>query len=127
MEKPVIGKNTYRKWIFFALAVLLVVAAFIIWQCKKQETKYSMIQTVIEELPDYQDEMESWGYRVSVLQKMTGEPENAGLMRYYLESAGPVLILEDQDGGMYCFYYGFDQYISERTYEEDMMLFLAGQ
>lgn len=127
MEKPVIGKSTCRKWIFPVLTVLLLAAAFIIWQHKEQDTGYSMIQAVIEELPDYQDEMESWGYRVSVLPKMTGEPENAGLMRYYLESVGPVLILDDQDGGMYCFYYGFDQYISERTYEEDMMLFPASQ
>jgi len=53
---------------------------------------------------------------------MTGEPDNAGLMRYYWKSAGPVLILEDQYGGMYCFYVGFDQYISESTYIENMML-----
>ena len=53
---------------------------------------------------------------------MTGEPDNPGLMRYYWKSAGPVLILEDQDGGMYCFYVGFDQYISESTYIENMML-----
>lgn len=48
-------------------------------------------------------------------------------MRYYWKSVGPVLILEDQDGGMYCFYYGFDQYISERAYIENMMLFPASQ
>ena len=56
---------------------------------------------------------------------MTGEPDNVGLMRYYWKSAGPVLILEDQDGGMYCFYVGFDQYISESTYIENMMLALS--
>ena len=53
---------------------------------------------------------------------MTGEPDNAGLMRYYWKSVGPVLILENQDGGMYCFHVGFDQYISESTYIENMML-----
>lgn len=127
MEKSVIGKSTWKKWIFPVLTILLLAAAFIIWQRKKQETEYSMIQAVTRELSDYQEEMESWGYRVSVLPKMTGEPENAGLMRYYLESVGPVLILEDSDGGMYCFYYGFDQYISERAYEENMMLLPAGQ
>ena len=40
------------------------------------------MQAVIEKLPDYQNEIESWGYQVSVLSKMTGEPEHAGLMRY---------------------------------------------
>ena len=63
-----------------------------------------MIQAIIEELPDYQYELESGGYRVSVLPKMTRESDNAGLMRYYWKSAGPVLILEEQNGGMYCFY-----------------------
>ena len=121
------GKGAYRRWVFPVLAVLLLAIIFIVWQRKRQETGYSIIQAVIEEIPDYQDDIESWGYRVSVLLKMTGEPDNAGLMRYYLESAGPVLILEDQDGGMYCFYHGFDQYISERTCKENMMLILASQ
>ena len=110
------------------MTVLLSAAAvFMIWQYKKQETEYSIIQAVIEELPDYQNEIENWGYRVSVLPKMTGEPDNAGFMRYYWKSVGPVLILEDQDGGMYCFYYGFDQYIGERTCKENMMLSPVGQ
>lgn len=120
-------KSAYRKWIFPVLVVFLLVVTFIIRKYKKYETEYSIMQAVIEKLPDYQNEIESWGYQVSVLSKMTGEPEHAGLMRYYLESAGPVLILEDQDGGMYCFYYGFDQYISEETYTENMQLFPISQ
>ena len=28
---------------------------------------------------------------------------------------------------LYCFYYGFDQYISERTYKENMMLISVSQ
>ena len=122
MEKPITGKSVCRKWIFSILVVLLLIAVLIIWQCKKQETEYFIIQAIIEELPHYQSEIESWGYEVSVLPKMTEEPDNAGLMRYYWKSAGPVLILEDQDGGMYCFYVGFDQYISESTYIEYMMV-----
>ena len=100
MEKPIIGKSVCRKWIFPILAALLLIAIFIIWQHKKQETEHSIIQAIIEELPNYQSEIESWGYKVSVLPKMTGEPDNAGLMRYYWKSVGPVLILENQDGGM---------------------------
>lgn len=122
MEKPITGKSVCRKWIFPVLAVLLLIAVLILWQYKKQETAYSIIQAIIEELPNYQSEIESWGYEVSVLPKMTREPDNAGLMRYYWKSVGPVLILENQDGGMYCFYVGFDQYISESTYIENMML-----
>ena len=120
-------KQTCRKCTFSVLAAVLLAVVFLGCQRRQQETGYTVIQAIMEGLPDYQDEIESWGYRVSVLPKMTEEPDNAGLMRYYLESAGPVLILEDQDGGMYCFYYGFDQYISERTYKANMMLFPASQ
>ena len=120
-------KQTYRKWIVSILAAVLLTMVFLVCRWRQQETGYTIIQAIIEGLPDYQDEIESWGYRVSVLPKMTGEPDNAGLMRYYLETAGPVLILEDQDGGIYCFYYGFDQYISERTYKANMMLFPDSQ
>lgn len=127
MEKGVLKKGAYRKWIFPVLVVFLLAAVSITWKCKKQETEYSMTQAVMEELSDYQNEIESWGYQVSVLPKMTGEPDHTGLMRYYLESAGPVLILEDQDGGIYCFYYGFDQYISEKTYTETMQLLPVSQ
>lgn len=127
MENPIMGKRACGKWIFFVPAALLLIAVLTIWQYKKQETEYSVIHAVIEELPNYQDEIESWGYEVSVLSNMTGEPDHAGFMRYYQESAGPVLILEDQNGGMYCFYYGFDQYISKRTYRENMMLLPVSQ
>ena len=104
MEKAVMKKSAYRKWIVPVLVVFLLVAAFIIRKYKNQETGYSIMQAVIEKLPDYQNEIESWGYQVSVLPKMTRESDNAGLMRYYWKSAGPVLILEEQNGGMYCFY-----------------------
>lgn len=104
MEKTIIGKSVCRKWIFTILAALLLIEVIIIWQYKKRETEYSSIQAIIEELPDYQYELESWGYRVSVLPKMNRESDNAGLMRYYWKSVGPVLILEEQNGGMYCFY-----------------------
>ena len=127
MEKLIIEKRACRKWIFPILAVLLLIGVLIIWQYKKQETEYSIIQAIIEELPNYQNEIQSWGYQVSVLPKMIEKPDNAGLMRYYWKSVDPVLILENQDGGMYCFYYGFDQYISERTYKENMMLISVSQ
>lgn len=127
MDKPIIEKNTCRKWIFSVLAVLPLLVILIIWQHTKQETEYSIIQAVIEEFPDYQNEIESWGYQASVLPKITGKPDNTGFIRYYQKSVGPVLILEDSDGGMYCFYYGFDQYISKKTYTENMLLFPISQ
>jgi len=120
-------KRIYRNWILPVLVILLLAAIFLIWQHKKQETEYMIIQTIIEELPDYQDEIESWGYQISVLSKMTANSDNEGFMRYYWESVSPVLILTDQNGGMFCFYYGFDQYINKRTYTENMMLFPVSQ
>ena len=126
-ENPAIVKKAAWKWIFPVVAVLLLAAVLIIRQYPKRETEYAVIQAVIEGLSDYQDEIESWGYQVSVLEKMTTEPEEAQFMRYYWEAAGPVLILTDSNGGMYCFYYGFDQYASERTYTENMQLLPASQ
>lgn len=70
-------KSAYRKWIFSVLVVFLLVVTSIIRKYKKQETEYSIMQAVIEKLPDYQNEIESWGYQVSVLPKMTGEPEHS--------------------------------------------------
>ena len=82
-----IEKNVYKKWIFPVLAIFLLIAALLLWQYKKQETEYSIIQAIIEELPNYQSEIESWGYEVSILPKMTGEPDNAGLNLQLLSNA----------------------------------------
>lgn len=122
-----VQKNICGKWIFFISVVLLLISIFILRKYKGEETKYSIIQAIIEELPYYQNEIESWGYQVFILPKLTEEPDNTEFMRYYLNSANSVLILKNQEGGMYCFYYGFDQYTSERTYKENMMLFPVSQ
>lgn len=127
MEKLTVKKRSYRKWIFSALVIVLTAIIFLIWHDKKQETEYTIIQAIIEDLSVYQNDIESWGYQVSVLPEMTVKPDNGGFMRYYWKSVGPVLVLADQDDGMYCFYYGFDQYINERTYTENMMLFPVSQ
>ena len=92
MEEFKIRKTMYRKRTFFILAALLLIALVIIRQRNNQETGYSIIQAIIRELPDYRNEIESWGYKVSVLPKMTGEPDHPEFMRYYLEALGPVLI-----------------------------------
>ncbi len=67
MEKPITRKSVCRKWIFPILVVLLLIVVLIIWQNKRQETEFYIIQAIIEELPNYQNEIESWGYEVSVL------------------------------------------------------------
>jgi len=79
----------------------------------EEETEYDIIQGMIENLEDYQAEIESWGYQVSVLPRMKEEPEDRGFLHYYLNHAGPVLMLTDKDGGNWFFYYGFDQYAAQ--------------
>ena len=66
-----IGKRAYKKWIFLILAVLLLAAVSIFFLYREQETAYSIIQAIIEELPNYQNEIENWGYQVSVLPKLS--------------------------------------------------------
>jgi len=110
-------------WIFIFVLLLVVIIAVGFWTAQRDaqreaERKYefNIIQSIIENLAIYQEEMESWGYQVSVL-TLTEEPDNEALQRYYRNHCShPVLILTDTDGGMYCFYYGFDGYTSVVSY-----------
>lgn len=104
------------------LTAVLLTMVLLACQRNQRITEYAVIQAVIEELPDYQEEIESWGYQVSVLPRFTETPGDEGLMHYYWESAGPVLVLTDQDGGRYCFYYGFDQYIFETVRQQSVLV-----
>jgi len=103
--------------------ILLAAVALLTYNRSHRETEYTITQAIIEHIAGYQEEIEGWGYQVSVLSDMTEEPDYECLMRYYWKHAGPVLILTDADGGMYCFYYGFDQYASEITYPETVLTF----
>lgn len=118
-----------KKWKIFplCLGMLLLATLFLIYKNKKQKTEYTIIHSIIERLSDYQEEIESWGYQVSVLPKMTEKPSDTKFMRYYWESVGPILVLTNQKGEIYCFYYGFDQILSERTYQAKMMRFPRSQ
>lgn len=113
MKRPVKKHLVYRKWIFCVLAAVLLAVISLTCLWRRQETEYKIIQAVIEDLPAYEEEIESWGYQVSVLPRLKQEPEDDGLLRYYWKSVGPVLVLTDPEGGRYCFYYGFDQYTEE--------------
>lgn len=106
-------RRTHLKWIVSALVAVLSLTTFLACRWRLGKTEYIMVQAVIEGLPDYQEEIESWGYQVSVLPRFTETAGDEGLLRYYWKSAGPVLVLTDPEGGRYCFYDGFDQYVSE--------------
>jgi len=79
------------------------------------ENELEIIQSIIENIEIYQEDIEDWGYQVSVL-TLTEESDNEALQRYYRNHSQPVLVLTDVDDGMYCFYFGFDGYISEVSY-----------
>ena len=86
------------------------------------ETERTVIQSVIENLPDYREEIESWGYQVFVLPQ---DAEAVGYRDYdalyfHYDDSDTVLILRDADGGMYCFDYGFDRYVIKRTRPEQV-------
>lgn len=81
------------------------------------ETELTVIQSIIEDLPDHREEIESWGYQVFVLPR---DAEAVGYRDYdalsfYYDDSDTVLILKDADGGMFCFYYGFDRYVLQKT------------
>ena len=85
------------------------------------ETELTVIQSVIENLPDYREEIEGWGYQVFVLPQ---DAEAVGYRDYdafyYYDDSDTVLIMKDADGGMYCFYYGFDRYVLKKTRPEQV-------
>ena len=80
-----------------ALAVLFLIVK-LVWPSKE----YTAIQSIIENLSDYQDEIESWGYQVSIFDPMSdsmNEEDDFALIHYSGRVHEPVLILTDQDGG----------------------------
>lgn len=115
------SKLVYIKWLPVCILLLAFIAVIIwtVWHDVQQgaERGYELnvIQSIIENLPAYQDEIESWGYQVSVLTPEEN-PEDEALQYYYRNYYQPVLVLTDADGGKYCFCYGFDGYTSVVSY-----------
>lgn len=125
------SKSVYVKWISVFIILILLFAAIIAFgirtarrdaqQEAERKYEFNIIQSIIENLAVYQDEIESWGYQVSVL-TFEEEPKDDALQYYYFNHCQPVLILSDTDGGRYFFYYGFDQYATETSYPSTMKL-----
>lgn len=117
-------KTPYIKWIvlfilFYAIIIVVGILASQRDVQREAERKYefNIIQSIIKDVALYQEKIENWGYQVSVV--MPGkEPEDEALQRYHRNHCQPVLVLTDADGGMYCFYYGFDQYTSVVSYTD---------
>ena len=106
----------------YALAVTVMFFWMLTHPAAAVETERTVIQSVIENLPDYREEIESWGYQVFVLPQ---DAESVGYRNYdalsfRYDDSDTVLILRDMDGGMYCFDYGFDRYVIKRTRSEQV-------
>lgn len=121
-----------RKAVLLAAVGILGAAAVIFLMIKLTTPckEYTATQAIIENLSVYQDEIESWGYQVSVYDPTKDTIEDAGLpMDYTLKNWAllyysdrtyhPVLILEDSSGGYWFFHTGFDQYTQETTSTEE--------
>ena len=119
------SKLAYVKWISVFIILILLFAAIIAFGIRTAQRdaqlmaewryEFNIIQSIIENLAAYQDEIESWGYQVSVLTPKE-KPEDEALQYYFRNYYQPVLVLTDTDGGKYCFCYGFDGYTSIVSY-----------
>ncbi len=103
--------------LLIAVGVLAVLAAiFLILKLTWPSKEYTAIQSIIENLSNYEDEIESWGYQINVFDPMSdsmNKEDDFALIHYSGRVYAPVLILTDQAGGHWYFYNGFDQYAQE--------------
>ena len=110
------------KWLFIFVLLMAAIITAGIYVAKRDEQRmtewryeFNIIQSIIENLAVYQDEIESWGYQISVVMP-DEKPEDEALQYYYRNYYQPLLVLTDADGGKYCFCYGFDGYTSRVSY-----------
>ena len=124
-----------QKVILLTIAGILGAAAVILLLVRMTapSKEFTATQAIIENLPEYQDEIESWGYQVSVYDPAKESIEDAGtamdytlknwaLLYYSGRTYHPVLILKDSSGGYWFFHTGFDQYAQETTTTETAQL-----
>lgn len=117
-----------RKTLLLIMAGILAALSFLLLLLKLTwpSKEFTAIQSIIENLDVYQDEIESWGYQVSVFDPVTDTPDHPkeiellphALLHYVDWIYHPVLILTDQSGGIWFFYNGFDQYAWETKHSE---------
>ena len=99
----------YIKWLFIFVLLMASIIIAGIYVAKRDEQRmaewryeFNIIQSIIENLAVYQDEIESWGYQISVVMP-DEKPEDEVLQYYYRNYYQPLLVLTDADGGKYCF------------------------
>lgn len=130
MDKKIYGLLRNNKWVAVLLLYSIAVSVVSVWAIQrekgreaKQKYEFTAIQFIIGHLADFQPEIESWGYEVFILPQTEEEPAFPPQKRYdWNRCQYPVLVLAGADGGMYFFYYGFDQYIRDASYPGTMDL-----
>ena len=110
---------------FLALYALGVVAVFfrvLTHPAEAVETELTVTRSVIENLPDYREKIESWGYQIFVLPQDAEAAgwRDCGALYFHYDASDTVLILMDADRGMYCFDYGFDRYVLKQARPEQV-------
>ena len=108
-------ETTFWKIFCAAIAGIMAAVLCLVYLAEPKKTEYDIIRAIIQDISDYRAEIESWGYQVSVLPRMEEEPPEQGFKHYYWNHTGQVLVLTDENGGNWCFYYGFDQYFTQLT------------
>ncbi len=109
-----------RQLIFWAFGVIVigVVLLLLLRKLTWPSKEYTAIQSIIKDLSVYQEEIEQWGYQVSVFDPVRDdviEEDKFALVNYAEDVYKPVLILTNQAGERWFFYNGFDQYAREDT------------
>ena len=97
-------ESTFCKIFCTTVVGVVVVVLCMVYLVEPEKTEYDIIQSIIENLPDYQAEIESWGYQVSVLHRIEEEPPEWSYKHYYWNHESQVLVLTDTSGGNWCFY-----------------------
>ena len=103
--------------IILYLILVIVVLCQTLFLKPTKENELDIIQSMIENIEICQEDIESWGYQISIITP-TREMKNKSWEHYYRDYYHynhPILVLTDADGGMYYFYFGFDGYASEVT------------
>lgn len=118
MMKPSTSRK--RKWLVWLIGILLigVLLIGIKYYFSIYGAEWRAVQSIAKNIDVYQEEIESWGYQVSVFDPIRdniSEEDKFALIHYAEDVYQPVLILTNQAGERWFFYNGFDQYVREDT------------
>ncbi len=115
--------QTKRFWgilvLLWAILIALLLAFTEPWAENEPDDR-SAVKKIIADLPSYQAQIQQWDVTAAVYLVPKEEPEDWLGKRYcWAKISQPVLTLTNENGGTWCFYTGFDQYVEEKIVEDD--------